>query len=178
MPVSVTTRQIELKDIDAFYAVRASALEQSPQSYGNHLEQWRSAPQAQVVSMIEDALASPDNAIVGAFADGALLGMGGLNRERKLNVVHKATLWGLFVVPEQRRKGIGRQILGHVIEIARGVAGLDYVRLIVTATDEPARALFESVGFAEYGNEQRGIRHEGKYYDQVYMRFDLGPPAA
>jgi GNAT superfamily N-acetyltransferase len=53
----------------------------------------------------------------------------------------------LYVVPRRRGEGIGRALMSAVIDLARerGAAGLE---VVTGETDTAARALYESVGFA------------------------------
>jgi GNAT superfamily N-acetyltransferase len=53
----------------------------------------------------------------------------------------------LYVVPRRRGEGIGRALMNAVIDLARerGAAGLE---VVTGETDTAARALYESVGFA------------------------------
>ncbi len=51
----------------------------------------------------------------------------------------------LYVVPAQRRIGIGRALLNAAIEAARR-AGADHFELTTGETDTEARALYESTG--------------------------------
>jgi GNAT superfamily N-acetyltransferase len=54
-----------------------------------------------------------------------------------------ASVWDLLVVPELQRRGIGRALLGAVLE---QTAGRRLVSLIATPAGE---ALYRSAGFAE-----------------------------
>jgi ribosomal protein S18 acetylase RimI-like enzyme len=55
---------------------------------------------------------------------------------------------GVGVLPAWRRRGIGRQMIGTVLEGARE-AGVRQVALEVIAQNSPARALYAALGFAE-----------------------------
>jgi ribosomal protein S18 acetylase RimI-like enzyme len=57
-----------------------------------------------------------------------------------------AYLEELYVVPEQRRKGLGRALLDAALEAARD-AGADQIELGTSEDDVAARALYESAGF-------------------------------
>ncbi len=58
-----------------------------------------------------------------------------------------AYLEELYVVPERRGEGVGRAIMNSVVELARerGAAGIE---VVTGENDTAARALYESVGFA------------------------------
>ena len=54
----------------------------------------------------------------------------------------------LYVVPVRRGQGLGRSLMEAVLERARE-RGADYIELNTDETDTVARALYESVGFAQ-----------------------------
>jgi len=56
---------------------------------------------------------------------------------------HEASILNVYVYPEYRRRGIGRQIMRAMIEWCRE-AGFNYVSLHAS---EDGRALYESLGF-------------------------------
>jgi ribosomal-protein-alanine N-acetyltransferase len=64
----------------------------------------------------------------------------------------------LAVDPLARRRGVGRELLGHLIEGAR-LRGCRRATLEVRPSNTPARALYESLGFAAVG------RRAGYYAD-------------
>lgn len=76
-----------------------------------------------------------------------------------------AYLEELYVVPEQRRKGIGRALLEASIEAARE-AGANHFELTTGETDKEARALYESRGFTNHEGAPDGPR-------MLYYELDL-----
>ena len=52
----------------------------------------------------------------------------------------------LYVIPEERRRGLGRALMTAAIELARA-QGADWMDLGTEETDTAARALYESLGF-------------------------------
>jgi GNAT superfamily N-acetyltransferase len=71
----------------------------------------------------------------------------------------------LYVVPAQRRKGIGRALLEASIETARE-AGANHFELTTGETDEEARALYESRGLTNREGAPDGPR-------MLYYELDL-----
>jgi ribosomal protein S18 acetylase RimI-like enzyme len=53
----------------------------------------------------------------------------------------------LYVVPDRRRRGLGRALMEAAIELARE-RGADYMDLGTSEEDVAARALYESLGFS------------------------------
>jgi len=58
---------------------------------------------------------------------------------------------GIGLVDDAAGQGLGRCVLEHLLEEARGL-GYDKIRLTVVARNARARALYESAGFCYYGD--------------------------
>ncbi|WP_165886910.1 GNAT family N-acetyltransferase [Scopulibacillus darangshiensis] len=68
-------------------------------------------------------------------------------------MIHKGSIWGMYVVQDQAGKGIGRKLLEHVLEHARDLSGLEQVNLCVVTTNVLARNLYLSMGFKPHGSK-------------------------
>ena len=110
-----------------------------------------------------------------AVVNGSVVGMAGIDAVgRKQKVRHRATFsisvdrayWGL---------GIGRALTEACLEAARH-AGYQQLELEVVRENRAAIALYESVGFREYGRNPRGFlsKHSG-WQELVLMRLELLP---
>jgi len=97
---------------------------------------WR--PVAQPDADLEAALGISWN-VTARTPDGQLVGLARVLDDGLLY----ASLWDLLVLPERQRHGIGRALLGAVLE---QTAGRRLVSLIATPAGE---ALYRAVGFAE-----------------------------
>lgn len=76
-----------------------------------------------------------------------------------------AYLEELYVVPTQRRKGIGRALLNAAISTARN-SGANHFELTTGETDTEARALYESTGLTNREGSPDGPR-------MLYYEIDL-----
>jgi GNAT superfamily N-acetyltransferase len=67
----------------------------------------------------------------------------------------QATLWGMWVDPDERRRGVGRALVQAVATWARDV-GAVRLRLAVTDCEEsrPAAALYRELGFMATGERE------------------------
>jgi ribosomal protein S18 acetylase RimI-like enzyme len=61
----------------------------------------------------------------------------------------------LFVLPELRGRGIGRELMRHALEHARE-RGADYMELSTAESDIAARRLYESLGFSNREGQADG----------------------
>jgi ribosomal protein S18 acetylase RimI-like enzyme len=69
----------------------------------------------------------------------------------------------LFVVPELRGRGLGRELMHNALEHARG-RGADYMELSTAESDIVARRLYESLGFSN--REGRADGPLNYYYER------------
>jgi RimJ/RimL family protein N-acetyltransferase len=163
-------RRLQGDDHAAYAALRVRGLELHPEAFGTGAGDMKAAAPEQVRRSLESG--GPDDVVLGAFDGDALVGLIGLKREKKFAISHKATIWGFFVAPEHRRAGHGEALLATLLETAWSLDDLDYVRAIITTTSAAALGVFERAGFSRYGLEQRGVKVDGRWFDQVYVRLD------
>lgn len=113
-------------------------------------------------------LNAPHNHYVAARADGVLVGYGGIARLGR-NAPYEYEIHTIGVDRGYQGRGIGRRMLESLLEIADdGVVFLE-----VRTDNEPAIALYQSVGFARIGLRKRYYRVSGA--DAYTMRRD--PPS-
>ena len=91
----------------------------------------------------------------------------------KFKTRHRAE-FGISVIKEYWGLGIGRALTEACIECAKA-AGYTQLELEAVAENGAALALYESVGFCEYGRNPRGFvsRISGGYQETVLMRLEL-----
>jgi RimJ/RimL family protein N-acetyltransferase len=160
-------RPLTLQDADTWWHLRLVALKDEPHSFAESAEEHEARSQEDIQKFFR-ALNSEDF-IIGAFEDGELAGMAGFYREKHTKFRHKGTIWGVYVRRESRGKGIAKAILSEVIHRARMIDGLEQILLVVAATQEKPRRLYESLGFRKYGVEPRSLKVSGEYIDDELM---------
>lgn len=121
------------------------------------------------LQLSEEGTESP---LLGAWAEGALVGLLGMNREQRPSVRHKAGLWGFFVQPEHQNQGIGRALVTEMIAVAKTLPELRQLRALVPAAGT-APFLLEKMGFERFGFERDAKRVDGQFHDQVYFSYFL-----
>src|SRR5215204_2341054 len=80
-----------------------------------------------------------------------------------------AVVFGMYVTREHRGKGIGRLLLTSLIDRLSSFPQISTIRLGVTQTQNPARTLYESVGFQVVGKTEEGIVVNDRRYDELIM---------
>ena len=108
-----------------------------------------------------------------ATVEGRLVGSMDLHRGRPTKSAHVGEL-GIAVARAFRRAGIGRALLDEGIGWARSV-GIRKVFLGVFGSNQPAIALYRSLGFVEEGRLRGQVRLPGGLDDLVLMSRWLDP---
>ncbi len=81
---------------------------------------------------------------------------------------------GISIAADWRGVGLGRALLNAIIDEARSTLdGLRMVRLDVFEGNEPAIALYRSVGFIETGRTPGAVLRRGEYVDSIQMVLEL-----
>lgn len=84
---------------------------------------------------------------------------------------------GIAIQDGWREVGLGRRMMERILEWMRD-RGFAKAELAVFATNERARHLYESLGFAEEGIRRRHLRIRGQYVDEILMGLWLEPRLA
>ena len=170
--MSTHVRKLRAEDSPAFRALRLRGLKEFPPAFAESYDEFAKRPASSVASTLEDPAGLRH--VFGAFSDaGELVGIVGVTRDALEKMHHKGYVWGMYVAPEHHGRGIAKRLLEAAIAQAREMPGLEQLRLIVGEANAGARALYESVGFREFGLEPRELKTDGKYYDSVHMWLKL-----
>jgi ribosomal protein S18 acetylase RimI-like enzyme len=105
------------------------------------------------------------------FREMKLVAIAGFAIQQGQKEAHKGSLWGMYVRPDSRGIGIGRQLVEAVFDLAR--QRVELIQLAVVRDNEQARRLYTSLGFVDYGLERNALKQDGRYYDEVLMAKNL-----
>jgi ribosomal protein S18 acetylase RimI-like enzyme len=158
-------RRLTPDDAALYRDIRLEGLADSPDSFGSTLEAEVDRPLEAFAQRLADSY------IVGMFSGAQLAGVAGFVVQPGPKHAHKGILWGMYVRPAYRGLGIGRMLVEAIIEHAR--ERVELLQLLVVSDNLPARRLYESLGFVEYGIEWHATKHRGRYHDDVMMVLPL-----
>ena len=114
-----------------------------------------------------------DAVVIGAFRDGLLIGAAGAMRENRIKTGHKAYVWGMYVRPEERQRGVASQILAALKTHAATLPGVTHLHLSVSSAAPAALRLDTSAGFVAWGTEPQAIRCAAGAADEHHMVYQL-----
>lgn len=169
----VEIRPLTVADAETFRAMRLEALRDSPEAFHTSAEELAATPREVFEEQLRQADGDGD-VVLGAF-DGGLIGITGCRRHARQKLRHKADIWGVYVTPAARRRGVARRLLEAALAYARGWPGVGQVHLTVTASNHAARDLYASLGFCTYGTEPRSLKLGERYFDEELMVLVLAP---
>ena len=167
MSDDILIRILTADDLAPFKALRLEGLRDAPESFGADYTEYTTRPDAFFLQLI----GTPPDVVFGAFAGGALVGIAGFIVEKGAKIRHKGFMWGVYVTPGSRRRGIGEALVRRVVDHAR--RHVEILRSGVVATNAHAADLYRRLGFETYGTEARALRVGARYYDEelIALRF-------
>ena len=157
----IQIRRLSREDARDYRAIRLAALEGDPAAFGSTF--------ATEVGRTLDEFAQrlETSTVYGAYVNGRIVGMAGFKSYEGARERHKAFVWGTYVRPDVRGRGIARVLMAAVLEGARGV--VEQLTLAVAKENLAALALYRELGFEVYGTEPRALKSADGYTDDVLM---------
>lgn len=157
----VQVRRLFPDDFEIWKEIRLEGVKNHPTSFGGSFEEeslrsdekWRSS-----------LLASN---IFGAFIQEKIVGCLGYYICDGQKMKHRANVFGMYIRPEARGKGVGKILLSHVHDHAKH--SVMQLHLTVLTTNFAAINLYLKCGFVIYGTEPRSLKVDGTFYDEYMM---------
>ena len=164
----VQVRPLGPPDAAAFRALRLRGFREHPEAFTTSYEEESLKP----LPVSEARLSQTGREkFWGAFTQdgkGDLVGMVGLDRDPRRHCQHKGMVIAMYVASEWAGRGLGRALLGAVLQDAKA-AGLERLVLTVTRGNQAAEHLYQRTGFASFGVEPGATKVNQQLYDKTYM---------
>ena len=158
-------RRLTEDDASAYVDLRGRMLTDAPLAFG-------ASPGHDFMSSAdtvrEQIARGDDSAIYGVFDQGLVAAIG-VYRDDRPKTRHKMHVWGAYVTPTHRGRGLGRRLLAAAVEHARALPGVTILHISVTDAAPAARHLYERAGFEAWGSEPDALRHEGRSVTEHHM---------
>lgn len=159
--MSLAVRRLDAGDAMTYRDIRLMALEKEPTAFASDpsLERGKSNE--------EWAAQLGRNFSFGVFDGREIKGIATYVVETRPKTRHRGTLVAVYVLSEARGTGAGMVLLETLVAHAR--QRVEQLHLTVTVGNEPAKRLYQRLGFQTYGTEPRALYVEGKYHDEDLM---------
>jgi ribosomal protein S18 acetylase RimI-like enzyme len=166
---AILVRPLVQDDAQQYRALRLASLRDFQFAHGPDYEE----ALAKTLAWHAQRLAKPDYHWFGAFDGPALVGAICLRLQEGRRLRHSASLNSLMVPSSHQRAGIGRLLSVHLIGHARSLGHIRQITLEVNESNVPARRLYDSLGFRQFGLEPDAILHEGRYCAKQHLQLSL-----
>ena len=156
------------EDWAKYKSIRLRALKEEPTAFGTSYEEalrrsddhWK------------ESLAKDDNKNTWhlfASYNGEIVGTANARCESGDKIGHLATIFGVYVAPEARNGGVALSLMKALIKEIESNQRITKIKLTVSSTQDPARRLYERLGFKQVGLLQKELLVNGEYIDEYQM---------
>ena len=168
-----TIRELTADDAEAFRDLQRVAAQLAESGFTSSLDAWESKSLTEISRILAAEHASHHEFILGAFIDHKLVGMVGFFRPSRPRPEPRGHVWGMFMRPEWRGKGIAGQLMDQLIAHAKKMPNLYTIQLTTLDRSKGIIALYRSRGFEVFATEQQVIRIGQVQYNELYMQLNL-----
>jgi ribosomal protein S18 acetylase RimI-like enzyme len=166
---AILFRPLEEPDFAAFVDIRKEAFKNEPEAFGSDYTSYNATPLLDKEHFFEKVINYPFSYVIGAFDAEELVGIAGFTCHSAVKRRHKGVLWGMYVRPEYRHRGIAQQLADIIMLSAKEDARCEQILITVSPPGSLAHRFYEKLGFILYGVEYRALKLEDEYVDEVLM---------
>ncbi|MBI0423905.1 MULTISPECIES: GNAT family N-acetyltransferase [Acinetobacter] len=163
--LNVEIKILSVNQVEDFRTIRLSALKKSPKTFGSTY----AAEVEKPLKFFEARLSN--STIFGAYYKDEIIGLAVLTQESGIKDSHKAFLTSVFIEPEFHQKGVARRLISEVIEFSK--KHVEQILLTVTNDNKPAIHLYKKLGFQIYGVDEKALKDNDEYIDEILMKIFL-----
>ena len=157
----IEIRRLPPERWEDYKKIRLQALKTDSQAFGSSYEEEVLLSEVDWIRRIENAIfALEKNEIVGTIV---------IFYERGLKTRHIASIYGFYVAPEYRGKGIAKKLLAAALEEIRKRGGILKAKLAVNSEQKVAIKVYEDAGFVLAGRMKKELLVDGRFYDELAM---------
>lgn len=157
------------KDWKRYKRIRLEALKTDPTAFANSYADMVKRPDRDWQEQMNKSLKKDHYFYRFALSGNEVVGMNGAYWSDKSTINHVAEVFGVFVRPDYRRRGIGRQLMETVIDEIKAMGRFRKIKLGVNAQNLAALRLYQSCGLKIVGCLKEELRFGDNYYDEYLL---------
>jgi RimJ/RimL family protein N-acetyltransferase len=150
-----------------YKTIRLECLKNYPKNFGSLYEDEKVS-----AALKFDKIIAEDNGtdfLYGAFDGENLIGICGNIQENRIKTKHNAEISHMFVKREYGGKGIATTLLRLTVEKVFLNSIVEQIMLGVVESNVPAKKIYQSAGFVQYGLFQNYYKFDNQYESLVLM---------
>ncbi|MEK3989760.1 MULTISPECIES: GNAT family N-acetyltransferase [Robertmurraya] len=155
----IKIRLLNENDAEEYKEKRIEALQNHPEAFSSSVEEELEYS----LEVHASRLRAVNAYTFGAFEEDKLVGVVTLVTEIKRKLKHRSDIFAMYVTPQVRRHGVGKQLMNAAIEKAKEIGGVEQVYLTVSSNNIAAKNLYESIGFKMIGSDPRAMKIGNTY---------------
>lgn len=156
----IDVRSIQADEGELLREVRLAALKSAPAAFLETYDEVAADPADVWAARAAASTGEGDQLIMVALHEGRPVGMAGIAREIGQRRRHRATLWGVWLDPAHRGRGVGRQMVSTALDWARD-REVRAVYLEVVENEDPSWSLYGRLGFVRREVDPFGAHVDG-----------------
>lgn len=163
--INLQIEPLREKDWELWKKIRLEALQTHPEAFGSSFEE------EAIYTELEWKKTFKSSVIFGAFLDNQLVAVSGFYIFQPLKMRHKGALFGMYVKPEARGKGIADALIKKIISHAH--SSVIQLYCSVVTSNKTALKLYQKHGFHIYGTEPKALKVNNHFYDEYLLILNL-----
>ena len=167
--MNITISRLNLDEWSKYKKLRLEALKNEPSSFSSSYEDSLKSPNDKWKEELQKS--HNEDSIVMFFAKdgGRLVGMIGAFWQDKEKTKHIGNIFGVYVNPGYRGKGIGKLLMEAILNKLNDMPQIEKIKLGVVMQQTPALKLYEKYGFKIIGKCTKELKIGNEYYDEYLM---------
>lgn len=145
--------------------IRLNALRNNPDVFLTTYKEAREYPDEKW----RERLNADDNMMLFAESEQKIVGMIIAFWSNNPNLSHVAEIAGLYVEPEFRQQGIGKQLLQAITGKVESDGRFIKAKIGVISNNQNAYQLYEKSGFTKVAQFQNDYQYQNNYYDIIWL---------
>ena len=142
--------------------LRLEALRTEPTAFASSYADENAFGDEVWIGRLSTAFKRDGNMTFFAEVDGALVGMAGATWSSKAKLRHVAEVYGVYVSPGRRGRGIASALLTKLLAELESLGQIEKVKLTVNSESEAAVRLYEKLGFETVGVARDELKVDGR----------------
>ncbi len=169
MDLEIKIVELSPNDWRQLKELRLQALKQEPEAFGMSYEEELETTDDEWREKLLESQNGKRKWYLFAKDGDSLVGMISAYTDRGVKVEHLANIVGVYVIPEARRRGVGKKLMMKMIEKLRQVSHIVKLNLRVNTKQEDAIKLYEGLGFTRVALLEKELNVDGLFQDEYEM---------